>query len=130
MLLDDICGYLAENEYGTEGEDLFKSDLPESPDSAVAIFEYRGQAPIRTSGGIAAEQPRFQVEVRDSDYQAGRLKIEGIEQLLDGLANQTLNGTRYVWIAALDEPFLLRRDEQGRTVFACNFEVLKERTAL
>jgi hypothetical protein len=130
MLLDDICGYLAENDCGTEGEDLFKSDLPEMPDAAIAVFEYRGQAPIRTSGGVAAEQPRFQIEVRDSDYEAGRLKIEGIKQLLDGLADQSLNDTRYVWIAALDEPFVLRRDEQGRTIFACNFEVLKERTAL
>ena len=130
MLLDDICGYLADNECGTEGEDLFKSDLPEAPDAAVAVFEYRGQAPIRSSGGVVAEQPRFQIEVRGSDYESGRLKIERIKQLLDGLADKMLNATRYVWIAALEEPFLLRRDEQGRTVFACNFEVLKERTTV
>lgn len=106
----------------------YLGDLPvDATDIAVEIFDYPGANPLRTSGGVAADQPRVQISVRHPNDEDARKIAYQIRSLLDGVADVTVNGTRYVWIAALQDPFPLTRDQQDRLVMVCNYEVIKER---
>ena len=132
MLLDDIGKYLQDQEVGTLGEDLFQGILPSSaPDRCILLTEYPGTGAIRTSGGVASEQPRLQVMVRDSDYQEARGTAEEIYVLLDGLMNETINGVRYQKIEALAPPSILDRlgnvDQGDRYRIVTNYAIMKER---
>lgn len=131
MLLDDISDLLASG--GISTAILFKSQLPDNVETAIAIYETGGEAPIRsfqmTVGSVMAEQPRIQVLSRSTSYQTARNNIHTAWKLLENVANKSINGVRYLRIAAVQSPFMLERDQNDRPVLACNFEIVKERTA-
>lgn len=131
MILDEIADYLSTGGLGTVGTDLFKAYLPEQPDAAMVISETGGTSPYRAmrsvAGGAVAERPRIQVMARaaEFDYAAARLKINNVMARLDGAGDLTLNGVRYLWIAAVQSPFPMGRDDQGRVRIGINFDVVK-----
>lgn len=132
MLLDDIAQILSTGGTTSDGTLIKKGYMPEQPDAVVAIYETGGQGPIRamrsSPGQPVAEQPRIQVVVRGAanDYATPRLKINDIYRLLEGYGDQTVNGVRYLWIGAVQSPFLMRRDEVSRPMLAVNFDVTKQ----
>lgn len=127
MLLDDIGGYLATHSVGTVGTSIFLGDMPETPDSLVALFEYAGDPPDDTHDGKHYENPGLQVRVRSTSYAAARAKIAAVEDLLHTLANQSFGGTNYVFIRAVQSPFSLGRDQRKRVELVENFIVTKAR---
>lgn len=131
MLLEELGDYLSTNGVGVQGTSLFLGYMPEEQGSVVQVALYEtggmgaahGMAP---SPGLAkAERPRVQVVVRSTSYSAARLKADAVWKLLDGLGDVTLNGTRYLGVYAVQSPFLMGRDTQGRPLVACNFDVTK-----
>lgn len=125
MLPQEVRDYLTD-----QGHPDARPELGEGPDDMIAIIEYPGSEPWRTKGsGDPTEAPRFQVFVRcpGSQYAAGRQEIEDIYRELDGFSG-VLNGTAYSLIRALQSPYQLPRDENGRWRFACNFEAIKARS--
>ena len=139
MILDDLADYLTSQGVVVPGGSvqeqgtvygLYQGYLPATPNRAVALYETGGMAPVHTHstgpGTAVVEYPRVQVAVRSSAYSTGRLTIQRIYAVLDGFRTRSLNGTVYHWAAAIQPPFLLERDENQRTVFACNFEFTKE----
>lgn len=131
MILDDIWDILSSG--GVSTGILFKSRLPDNVDTALALYETGGEAPIRsfqvTVGSVMAEQPRVQVLSRALSYQTARNNIHSVWKLLENVQNRTINSVRYLRIAAVQSPFMLERDANDRAVLACNFDVVKERTA-
>ena len=127
MLLNDIGGYLATYSVGTVGTSIFLGDMPETPDSLVALFEYAGDPPDDTHDGKHYENPGLQVRVRGTSYAAARAKIAAVEDLLHTLANQSFSGTNYVFIRAVQSPFSLGRDQKKRIELVQNFIVTKAR---
>lgn len=133
MLLDAIAAHLATNGHGTVGTDIFKSQLPDSPDAAIGIFEYPGRPSDKAFGTtVLIENPRFQILVRSARegvvanaYLTARTKAEAIYTLLDGAGNLTLSGIVYLYIEALQPPFHLEFDANRRAVIACNYEANK-----
>lgn len=124
MLLDDIALYLQQKEIGTIGMDIFKGQLPATPDNAIALFEYAGEPQDLTDANL--EYPSLQVMVRNKSYATGRQKIEQIRNTLHGLTETTINNVRYLLIQAKQSPEALPRDENGRAIFVCNFRIIKE----
>lgn len=125
MLLDDIATYLEANSIGTVGTDLFKGDMPETPDNCVALFEYAGEPPEVATD---IEYPGLQVRVRNTSYSAARVKIDAVYALLHTLANTTLSGTKYLSIFAVQSsPVPLGRDSSNRVDLAQNYKVTKVR---
>lgn len=124
MLLDDIALYLQQKGIGIIGTDIFKGQLPASPDNAIALFEYAGEPQDLTDANL--EYPSLQVMVRNKNYAAGRQKIEQVRNTLHGLAETTINNVRYLLIQAKQSPEVLPRDENGRAIFVCNFRIIKE----
>lgn len=132
MLLDAVGAHLAANAIGAVGTSIFLSQLPDSPDAAVGVFEYPGRPSDKTFGTtIVCENARFQILVRSARegtanaYSTARTKAENIRNLLDGAGNLTLSGTVYLYIEALQPPFFLEKDANGRNIIACNFEARK-----
>jgi hypothetical protein len=113
------------------GTNVFLGILPASaPDACILLTEYQGAGSIRTSGGVAIEQPRLQILIRDTDYQEARKTSEEIYRLLDGQMNETINGVRYQKIEAQAPPSILDRlgnvDQGERYRIVTNFAIMKE----
>lgn len=133
-MVEEVSAYLAAQIPATftVGTNLFLNFLPDEPATAAAIFETPGRAPDDTFGQAAAiEMPRFQLVTRSSGDNTGptiaRANIDAAWLKLHGVANQTLSGSTYLRISAVQSPFLLDRDPRGRVEFAANFEVLRRR---
>ena len=45
--------------------------------------------------------------------------------MLHNVGNRTVNGVRYLWVSAVQSPFLMGRDENNRPLIAVNFDVMK-----
>ncbi len=123
-MLEAIGGYLEEKDVGTVGVDIFLGLIPDQPDDCVVLFEYAGSPPDLHWTG---EYPGLQVRVRSVSYSGGRAKIGEIVDLLHGLHEQELGGTRYLLIKARGSPEVLKRDSGNRLEFFVNFEIIKER---
>jgi hypothetical protein len=127
MLLDDIGTLLQAAGVGQLGVTLFKSFMPASPDTAVALIEYGGLAPERhmaaLPGRMTLEQPSIQLLSRSTDYVIARDKAELAFRALDGYSG-TLGGRRY-WVAANQSPYYLHRDANDRAWIAFNALVKK-----
>lgn len=135
MLLDDVADLLSTGGVGGVGTtsdwSIFKGKLPDAPEKAVAVYETGGLPSVHAMstgpGNAAATLPRIQVLVRSPAYSTGRQKAHDAFRLLDGLRERTINGVRYLWIAAVQtEPFPIGRDENDRPLIACNYDVVKE----
>ena len=123
-MLTEIGAYLATQNVGTVGTDIFLGLMPDQPDNCIALFEYAGSPPDLHWNG---EYPGLQVRVRNKSYAAARTKIGEAMTALHGLHEQTLSGTRYLLIKARGSPEILKRDNNNRVELFVNFEIIKER---
>lgn len=127
MILDDLGLFIQTLGLGTLGQTLFKGSVPlDTPEisivnSLIALLETPGFPSERVHDGPSAsvDQPVIQVRARGEPqgYEAARAVSEHLYRALDGLSNATLQGTTYLWLLAMQPPFLLRWDELGRPVF-------------
>lgn len=123
----DIITYLAQQGHGTYGTDLFRGGLPADPTAAVAVIPTVGLADdyIQESSDPAYQNPRFQVLVRAATYDAAEVKAEAVYAALARVTNTTLSGTRYLSLRPLQQPFLLRRDENRNVEFTFNCQAVR-----
>ena len=133
MLLDAVGAHLAANGIGVVGTSIFLSQIPDSPDFAIGIFEYPGLPSTKAFGTtVLIENARFQVMVRSSRpgvanaYVTARNKAEAIYVLLDGAGKLTLSGKAYYYIEALGPPSPLTEDENKRQLITCNYSANKQ----
>lgn len=131
VVLDDLGVYLAAQGEGTVGTNIFLGSMPDSPDDLVALIEVGGDPPVDTFGAVAGninvEKPQIQVQCRaaQDDYSSARVKAESVYKNLHGLAGATLNGTKYLSIDAVESPFNIGRDQNGRWLSGFNIILWK-----
>ena len=129
MLLDDIADLLTTGAISTT---IYKGYMAEQPDDAFGIIETGGMAPIHAMssgpGNAPLEVPGFQLIRRSSSYATARSGIQDAWDLLDGLSERTINGTRYSYVTSMQAPFSLGRDESQRSQLVVNFLAYKEPT--
>jgi len=127
VLLDDVAALLVEAGIGTLGETIFLARLPDSPHAALAIREYGGAQPDYLYVGYdpTQEWPRIQIECRDPDYAAARLRIERCARTLGAIRERVVNGTHYHRITPLGPPVPLGEDESQRSRIIVNVETAK-----
>lgn len=127
MILDDVGQYLDDNALGTLGTDLFLSQMPDSPDDLVTVYEYAGNPAARMADN---RSPGIQIRARAVTYADARTKIESVYALLDAVGNEyndatsegvTINSTLYLRFQAVQEPFPIGVDDNGRHELAQNF---------
>src|SRR5262245_1112839 len=131
VLLEDLGLYLQQNGLGVLGQDIFLGSIPLDPpgggvqNAVLGLFEVPGLPPSHQHDvvGPGYEQPVVQCRFRGEPfgYQATRQKAGEAFTLLDSVINQTINGTFYLWIQALQSPFSQPQDEWQRPfiLFEC-----------
>lgn len=145
MLADEIVTYLAGQGLGltigsTDTNGLFAVPFPtEAGDAATCIIEYAGKPPIRAMGPVLQapifEQAKFQVLSRDISDRAldCRTLQKNVQNTLMHLATNLVGSsggtTVYGYIEAMQPPFFLKYDENGRIYFASNYVALKQVSA-
>lgn len=135
MLLDDLATIISGANIATFGTDLIAGGLPEEPDEVVVLVETQGRrgGHAFSASQPAIEYPRVMVRVRGSanEYAETRERIESVYQLLVAKGAETVSGgARYLAWDALQPPYSLGQDRNGRYVFAFNVESWKEVSAL
>lgn len=113
----------------TFGTDLFVSDMPDTPDACVCIYDSGGYDP---DVHIQYERPTVQVRIRGGRgpgaYQAAHEQAQEIRDFLIGLwaggaAAMTVNGARYVGIWCVGDVNALGYDENHRPEMTVNFRL-------
>jgi hypothetical protein len=118
----DIATLLQAGSFGTVGTDIGANNFMDKGDNELAVFEFAGLPDDSSHGSVVSfENPRIQVQVRNTSASAGFQKCYDLYKFLSGKMDQTLNGHVYQLIETTSFPHLLIRDEQNRAIFLCEF---------
>ena len=132
-MVKDIAEMLAGAGFGTVSSSIFYSDLPDTPDNVICLFEYAGETPLPNE---PLDRPGLQVRVRNKAHEAARTVAQNIQNLLmrvgypedpvyfDGV---TLNDTKYLRIFPAQGINPLGKDARNRVEMTQNFYVTKRR---
>jgi hypothetical protein len=122
--VDALVDWLATNGYGVVGTTSFQGDMAADTDAVcIALNEYNGTVYDTMGALLAVDQPMLQVAVRAKSFSDAKAAIKAIRLLLLGVTGQTINGVRFIRIAANGTIHNLNRDAAGRQMFVANFEV-------
>ncbi len=126
MLLEELADLLAVNNLGVIGETIFLDTLPSRPDTCFALYHYAGRPGRYRHDNLlpADDLPRVQVASRAKSYAVARELAEAAHGLLHFRRKQ-LGDTLYWRSEALQRPFKLKTDEDGREIFVFNLELHK-----
>ena len=128
----DLATYIADTlSQGTVGTDIRVNDMTELPAAQIVVYEYGGRYADLGMGNPdvdALENPNCQVAVRNKRPDTAQATAYLIYNSLDGKGSLTINGVAYLFLRAMQPPFLLERDKASRVTFAFNVEVQKRRS--
>jgi hypothetical protein len=118
---------------GTSGDVIHIGTMPETDTTGtvIALYEYGGEAAdlgFGVTSKVKYEYPRVQVVCRGTanDYATPRATADTVRNKLAQVQGVTLSGINYLLVRPLQSPFPMKRDEQHRFYFACNYAVEKE----
>src|SRR5262245_3512936 len=113
-ILEDIAELLESEGLGTLGTELFLSSMddPGMPSQCTALYQYAGGPPLQVleAAGVRYARPGLHVRCRAADYPTAEAQADAIWLLLSTVANQEINGTRYLSILPQQSPFPLGPD--------------------
>jgi hypothetical protein len=114
----------------TLATDLFFSRMPDQPDDCVAIIDNPGGPPLLALKKLTNNYhySSVSVQVRNTSYSEGWEVINNIWQFLHGHSDETIDGTYYTLIRAMNDPQVLAYDQNDRVIFLVNFEVQRRST--
>lgn len=125
----ELLEYLIAGGVGaTIGVDMFRNKIPSEVDIAVGVVSTGGGAP---SVGAPTKELSYQILVRHTSYESGMQKANMIRELLH--VNETTDRTMYKLTTggtlvfeshALQEPYNLGQDENGRYEIVSNYQFL------
>jgi len=109
--------FISQEPTGTEGA---------GPDTAITIYDTPG-SPADTLNNIRVDDFSVQVRVRGAknDYTAAWAKMEAIVAALNQQRNVITGSTRYASIYRAGTAQFIKRDDQNRPIFTCNFAGLR-----
>jgi hypothetical protein len=129
-LTTDIKTIIEDNTDWVFGTDLFGGREPASPTECVTIFNQPGggrflfNSTTNPDGSKTTyEYTGFQLRARSKNYEKAILMLSNLIDILHGIGNQVVNGTKYTVIESLDSPFLLEWDDENRAKVVTNFAV-------
>lgn len=106
----------------TFATDLFVSEMPETPDASVGVYDTGGEDP---EVNYTYERPTIQIRVRGAkgDYDGAYDTIKSIADVLNGLVDETVGSTRYVAIWQQSDIISLGYDDNRRPLLTVNFRM-------
>ena len=125
MPSEDIKDMLvAESSLGlTFGTNLFIGREPANTDNCVTIFDTIGRTPQTMLDQNYIEYPSIQIRVKNRKYDDAWEEINNIMITLHGQANETWNGTLYMFIESVGGVAFLDWTENNRCRFILNFNI-------
>lgn len=130
--LTEIGDFLEQAAIGIQapnaGYNLFLGQMPDSPDTAIAVYEYPGNAPeyVQNSYAPIAERPQIQVVTRAQTYADAKALADAAWSALSPVTNAILGGTKYRSIRPNSSPAFMKRDTNDRALIFFNASVDKE----
>lgn len=119
-LLQDFETYFTSLSLITEGA-FFRDSSPDSPDSAVTIYEYSGSNPLPQ---IASVHRSIQIVARDKNPTAAKLKARQLYATLkDENGIISLTEGRWCMVHLRQVPFKIRTDSSERHYYGFNLGV-------
>lgn len=120
IFIEQIATYLQSQSIGTIASDLFIGNMPDTPNNCVAVINTGGLEP---SIDIPDKTPTFQVLIRNTDYEAGELKLAAVRTALHQFMNDYLvaNQTYVYYIYLSSEGGHIGKDVNGRDEWSVNF---------
>ncbi len=124
LLLDIVLFLKSKSIIIDDGVDAFRDFTPEEPDNLVAIHEYSGDPASLYDPNVHRS---IQVTTRDLDTDVARQKSVAIfkafqeAQMEDGRVD--LTSERWGQVYLRQPPFLLKRDDNNRTIYAFNIGI-------
>lgn len=122
-LLDDIRGYIINSSLVTDSV-VFLDAIPDSPDMAIAIYDYGGSSPLPQ---IASVQRNIQFVVRAKSNELAKKTIHELYKLFDtedGILN--LNADRWTMTRLLQPPFKFKVDTKNRVLYCFNTSITSD----
>lgn len=110
----------------TLGTNLFLGLLPDSPNTAAALYEIASFPPVYTMSGVGHPvivNHRIQTYVRAADYSTCRTLAEEVWLTIQEVANETVGGNDYLRAMAAGSPEFLERDDRDRVIIVSRFDV-------
>jgi len=104
----------------TFGTDLFVSEMPETPDACVCVYDTGGFPP---DPNHTYDHPSVQVRVRGAKgkYRDAYVRANDIKKLLHQTTNETADGSRYLGIFAGSDVLFVGYDDNHRPLLTVNF---------
>jgi|SRR5579864_8535052 len=125
--LEEIVNVLENASVGVAGATIFagsRAIIPAGAGPFLSVRETGGTKPLKTQettgSHVAYQEPGAQVVVRGADEVFTRAMTVNAYNALLAVRNQTILGTWYLWINALQEPIDLGLDGQQRIKLAFN----------
>jgi len=122
-MVNDVGEYLEDQSHGTVGSDIFLEHMPPTPTLCTVLYAYAGSPP-EIVGSI--EYPMLQVKTRGSMREAAMGKMGSVNTILHTLHDTTIEGVKYLWIAAQGSMAFAGQDRGQHPVYIQNFLVCKE----
>lgn len=120
-VLDDVDAWL------TSGgiSDAYLSYLPDADGMTRAVIEAPATSPqqVFKSTTNAISYARLQVLARDADYSVARAACQEILDRIVAIADETISGTQYMSASTINDPFLIQRDDVGRSMLSGSIEL-------
>lgn len=106
---------------------LFVSEMPPKPDECVAVYDTGGENP---QPNYTYERPTVQVRVRGAkgDYEDAYALAEAIRNILNGMHDEEVGGTRYIGIWAMGDILFVGYDDNHRPLLTINFRLHRTNT--
>ena len=119
---EDIKDMLVDAGIGTFGADLFISQMPDTPNACVGLYDTGGYQP---EANYVYDRPTVMARIRGDigGYINAYGKAEDIKGELHGLTNETWNSTRYVQILCQSDIMFLGYDDNNRPLLSINFAI-------
>ncbi len=104
----------------TVGWGIYISKLPESPDTVVEVISSGGPP---SNPAWLLDYPRVQIIIRGAkgSYQNAYVKATEVNDILLGLASQTLNGDRWIAINQSSGLAFMGYDDSNRPLLSLNY---------
>ena len=131
-LVEDLGTYIdSASTRFTLGTNLYLNASPDEPATAAAIIEYPGGSPdyVFANDLPVNENARVQIACRSTSSTRARANAHAAWVAVSGIANETLSGKSWLRAKPIQSPFLLRRDEQNRVIFAFNADCVRRTTS-
>lgn len=122
--LNEVADYMANStspDIGTVATDIFIGELPPDPNNCVAIFGLPGSVIGDQREVASLTFPRFQVIVRNVNYDTGSTKLKDVRTKLHGKYGLMLPSWRVLRLYAEQEGGPIGSDDQNRFEFSINF---------